>query len=101
MRANLLRLLGLAAALFLVLPLRAQDPPKEAPKDDTLPKGAKVRLGNAPIGVRFAPAFTLLPPDYKTILIPESRGSLRRIDLATGRPLDKAGAEALTGAPAV
>src|SRR5262245_31633732 len=86
MRANLYRLAVLGAALLLVLPVRAQDSPKDTPKDDPLPKGAKVRLAGVQPRFRSASAFTLLPPDYKTFLVNEGQG-VRWYDLVTGRDL--------------
>jgi WD40 repeat protein len=68
--------------------LPAADNPKDAPKETPLPKGAKTQLGNSQMVFRFAPSATLLPPDYKTLLIPD-RGGVRRYELATGRALDK------------
>lgn len=66
----------------------AADDPRDSPKETPLPKGAKARLGNSQLVFRFATAATLLPPDYKTVLIPDDRGAVLRYELATGRALD-------------
>jgi WD40 repeat protein len=97
MVTRLFRLAALGAALLLVLPARGAQAPKDNPKDDpkddpsgdALPKDAKVRLGGGRMVFRYAPAFSLLPPDFKTILVPDVQGGIRRFDAATGRPLDK------------
>jgi WD40 repeat protein len=95
MRANLIRLPVLAAAIGLAIsggsrpPFAAAQEPKQEPKDDPLPKGAKVRLGGVPTSFRYVPAYSLLPPDYKTVLLADLQGGLRRYDVTTGRALDK------------
>jgi WD40 repeat protein len=77
--------LGLALALALAATTRADDPKKPA---DDLPEGAKLRLGEARLVFRFSLSLSLLPPDYKAIALAEGDGTLRRVDVATGRPLD-------------
>ena len=80
----------LVAGLAIVLPLRGQDDPRpaERKKESALPEGAKVRLGvGAPF--RFMPSVALLPPDYKTLLVPDRDEGLHRIDLAAGRGTDR------------
>ena len=37
---------------------------------------------------QFAATATLLPPDYKTLVIPDAHGVVRRYELASGRALD-------------
>lgn len=79
MRRHTLRIPVLGAALLLAAGARADEPA------DPLPKGAKLRLGNARLAFRFAPAFAPVPPDYATIALADARDKLRRLDLATGR----------------
>ena len=79
----------LAIALFLVLPARGQEKPKDASQDAPLPKGAKLRLGGNGLRFRFNPSICLLPPDYKTVLVPTVTDGVREFDVATGQPTGK------------
>ena len=88
--------LALVAALFA----RADDPKfaeKTKEADDPLPKGAKVRFGSSRMFFRYTPAVAFVPPDYKTFLVRELTGGLRRYEASTGRPLDGGGAETTLG----
>lgn len=82
-------LLGVALALALTLPTGRADDPKPPAKAEALPKGAILRLGGDRPGGRYAPQFALLPSDFKTFVVPDVNGRLRRFDVGTGRPLDK------------
>src|SRR5687767_1606737 len=62
--------------------------------DDPLPKGAKARFGSARMVFRAGTEIALLPPDYTTAVTADAMGGLRRFDVATGRPLDKATGDA-------
>ena len=83
----------LALSGGIVRPVRGQDDPRpdERKKEALLPEGAKLRLGYG-LPFRFASGFTLLPPDYQTLLVLDAQGSLERYDVATGR--GRAGAAA-------
>jgi WD40 repeat protein len=72
-------------ALALAAPLAAQ-----GPKDDPLPKGARLRLGGPGLVLPGAQTVTLLPPDYKAFAVPEGHDALRAYDLATARPVGPA-----------
>ncbi|MDB5309880.1 MAG: hypothetical protein JWO38_4082 [Gemmataceae bacterium] len=79
---------ALGLVLAALAAIRADDPKPGEEKDPTsieLPKGAKLRLGSAHTLTRIA---AVLPPDYKTALASDPRGTLQRYDLATGRPPD-------------
>lgn len=65
-------------------PVRAQEPPRGS----DLPSGAKLRLGSTAILPRHQPLVTLLPPDYKTLLVPDHAIGLRKYDLATAGASD-------------
>jgi WD40 repeat protein len=91
-------ILGSALLLAIIgstrMPMAAADDPKAQPRDaktkpDALPTGAKLRLGDHRLAFRFAPSLTLLPPDYKTFVIPDGIDKLRQYVIATGEPLDK------------
>src|SRR5438132_1344966 len=74
-----------AFALIAVLLARGDEPkPAEKAKaaEEPLPKGAKVRFGSGRL--MFRAGYTLLPPDYKTILTADTTGGYRRFDVATG-----------------
>lgn len=92
-----------AIALVLVGTVGSRSPRAggQEPKSGELPAGAKMRLGGNRLMFRFLPHFTLLPPDYKTLLVPATGGAVRRFDLATGDPLDKPDAPALSGGQVV
>jgi WD40 repeat protein len=62
----------------------------EEPKNDLLPKGAKIRLGSDRLTSRFFPVTALLPPSYDALLVYETETGYRRFDLATGKPLSDA-----------
>jgi hypothetical protein len=70
--------------VFLCVQLTSADEPKA----DALPKGAKVRLGTEQFGFRFSPSGVQLPPEFRTMLIPDTVNGFRRFDVATGKPLD-------------
>lgn len=85
-----------AAALFSCYPLQGTEPVADN-KDEPLPKGAKLRLGNDRLSFRFAPGFTLVPPSYTELLIPEVSGGVRHFDVSTGRQMDKLGVGSVVG----
>jgi WD40 repeat protein len=87
----------LGLALSLAIPkyqsVKADGPkevPKSAAKEDRLPEGAKLRLGDTRLVFRFAPAPTLLPPDYQAFALADGLDELQLFDVATGQPLDPA-----------
>jgi WD40 repeat protein len=84
---------GLVFATSESRPVSADSPkevPKSASKEDKLPKGAKLRLGDTRLVFRFAPAPTLLPPDYKAFALADGLEELQLFDVATGQPLEPA-----------
>lgn len=89
MTVRLLRLPLVGTALLFAVSVLADPPPD--PADDPLPKGAKVRFGVSRPILRTGPAVGLVPPGYTNFLAPTMTGGVRRYDLGTGRPLDKAG----------
>jgi WD40 repeat protein len=78
-----------SVALLILAPAL---PALAADKDafgDPLPEGAKARLGTAAMVFRASGGrITVLPPDYKTFLVPGIEGRSVQFELATGRPLD-------------
>jgi WD40 repeat protein len=94
------RVFPLATCVLLATALGRADDSKAA--DDgapSLPPGAKLRFGKGHLV--FRSGFTLLPPDYATILAADSGNGLRRFDVATGRPLDAPRGQLTTGAMVV
>lgn len=79
-----LRYTFLAAVAFLCVRMSVA---AEPPGDDPLPKGAKLRLGSDRPSYRVSPTGALLPPDYKTFLIPDAQLGFRRFDASTGKLL--------------
>jgi WD40 repeat protein len=83
----------LCFALFLTLTgtcqTHAADDPKDNPAADALPKGAKLRLGEADLLFGVHPPLVLQPPEYKAFVVPNGIDSVRRYDIITRRPLDK------------
>jgi WD40 repeat protein len=73
-----------AVALLCTRVTVAADPPP----DDPLPPGATLRLGSDRLAYRYPPYAALLPPDYRTFVVPDRPLGFRRIDAATGKSLD-------------
>jgi WD40 repeat protein len=89
-----LPVLGLALALAIDTsspPWALADDPKDPPKEAEakLPKGAKLKLNDAPFVSRFAPQFMLNPADNKVLMLLAGPEHLCRYDVATRKPLDK------------
>src|SRR4051812_13707866 len=89
-----IRLPGLclfAVMLLCPVPLSAApDEPPADPANDPLPDGATVRYGVTRPILRTSPGVALLPPMYTNFVAPTVVGGVRRYDLGTGRPLQKA-----------
>jgi WD40 repeat protein len=79
------RLLSALVLLVSVSPILVLADPA---KDDPLPDGAKLRLGDPRLTSRYTPHFVLRPPEYKEILAPELNGEIRRFDVGTATPVD-------------
>ena len=83
-------LAGVALLLAWAAAVARPDPPPADPANDPLPDGAKVRYGVTRPILRTNPAVGLVPPGYTNFLAPTMAGGVRRYDLGTGKPLEKA-----------
>jgi hypothetical protein len=68
--------------VLLLAPLLNAAEPESA--NDSLPKGAKIRLGVSRPILRSNPGVALVPPKFTDFLAPTITGGARRYDLATG-----------------
>src|SRR4051794_24651403 len=90
MTVRLLRFALVGAAFLFGYVASAQEAPAD-PANDPLPKDAKVRFGVTRPILRTDPGVGLIPPTFTNFLAPTMTGGVKRYDLGTGRPLQKAG----------
>jgi WD40 repeat protein len=88
---------ALGIAFVLVAAGRAQD--NQPAKGDPLPEGARARIGGGGLTLRVAGSYTLLPPDYNLVMLPDTATQFGLYDLKAWKYSTEKGPVAPPGGP--